>query len=73
LRQALKSVDVQSKQAFGAAVERGDTCVVPAAGVIAEAMLGLVLAAAFVEKFGGDSIEEIQGNYSNFLKLLDKY
>jgi chorismate synthase len=73
LRRALKSVDVRSKEPFEAAVERGDTCVVPAAGVVAEAMLGLILAEAFMEKFGGDSVEETNANYSNFLKLLDEY
>jgi chorismate synthase len=73
LRRALQSVDVRSKKPFDAAVERGDTCAVPAAGVIAEAMLGLILAEAFMEKFGGDSVEETEANYSNFLKLLDEY
>ncbi len=73
LRRPLKSVDVRSKQTSDAAAERGDTCVVPAAGVIAEAMLGLVLAAAFLEKFGGDSVKEIHDNYANFNRLLDQY
>ncbi len=73
LRKPLGSVDVRSKQTFEALVERSDTCVVPAAGVIAEAMLSMVLASAFIDKFGGDSIKEVEGNYTNFMNLLDKY
>ncbi len=73
LRRPLRSVNVQSKQPTEAAVERSDTCVVLAGGVIAESMLGFVLASAFLEKFGGDSIMEIEQNYSNFNRLLDQY
>ena len=73
LRKPLSSVDVRSKQAFEAVVERSDTCVVPAAGVIGEAMLGTVLANSFLEKFGGDSINEIEKNYANVMHLLDEY
>jgi chorismate synthase len=73
LGKPLASVDIRSKKTFQAAVERGDTCVVPAAGVIAEAMLGIVLAGAFLEKFGGDSIKEIEGNFASFSQILDDY
>jgi chorismate synthase len=73
LRRPLSSIDVQSKQSFVAAVERSDTCAVPAAGVIAEAMLAFVLTSAFLEKFGGDSIKEIEGNYAHFMHLLDEF
>jgi len=73
LRKPLASVDIQSKQAFEATVERSDTCVVPAAGVIAEAMLGIVLAHAFLEKFGGDSIAETEANHANYTRLLREY
>jgi chorismate synthase len=73
LRKPLKSVDLGSKEAFTAAFERSDTCVVPAAGVIAEAMIGIVLANAFLEKFGGDSIKEIETNHNNFIRLLKEY
>ena len=58
---------------FEAAVERGDTCVIPAAGVIAEAMLGIVLAASFLEKFGGDSMKEVESNFRACMKRLDEY
>jgi chorismate synthase len=55
---ALRSVDLATKEPRKASVERSDTCVVPAAGVVAEAMLAFVLADALVEKTGGDSLEE---------------
>ena len=50
-----------------AAYERSDVAVVPAAGVIAEAMTALVLAQAFLEKFGGDSLSETRRNYQGYL------
>jgi chorismate synthase len=56
---ALRSVDLATKEPQEASVERSDTCVVPAAGVVAEAMLALVLADALLEKAGGDSLEEV--------------
>jgi chorismate synthase len=56
---ALRSVDLATKEPQKASVERSDTCVVPAAGVVAEAMLALVLADALLEKTGGDSLDEI--------------
>ncbi len=56
---ALRSVDLATKQPQKASVERSDTCVVPAAGVVAEAMLCLVLADALLDKTGGDSLEEV--------------
>ncbi len=73
LRKPLESANLKSKQKSDAAFERSDTCVVPAAGVVAESMLGYILADAFLEKFGGDSIREIEGNYSNYLRLLEEY
>ena len=73
LRKPLKSVDVLTKEAFNAAYERSDTCVVPAAGVIAEAMVAIVLARAFLEKFGGDSMTETQRNYQGYLQQLQVY
>jgi chorismate synthase len=73
LRKPLASVDIHSKEPFEAVVERSDVCVIPAAGVIAEAMLGIVLANAFLEKFGGDSVGEIEANYANYIRLLEEY
>jgi chorismate synthase len=60
LMKPLQTVDVLSKQAEAAAVERSDVCAVPAGGVAAEAMLCLALADALLEKFGGDTMDELQ-------------
>ena len=73
LRKPLASVDVCSKQAFDAAVERGDACAVPAAGVVGEAMLALELCCAFLEKFGGDSMDETSENYNRFMERVRSY
>ena len=73
LRKPLRSVDLNTKQASEAAFERSDTCVLPAAGIVAESMLGFILADAFMEKFGGDSIWEMEGNYANYMHLLDEF
>ena len=53
-----------------AIAQRSDVCAVPAAGVVAEAMTGLVLADAALEKFGGDSVEETRRNVEGYLKAL---
>jgi chorismate synthase len=55
-----------------AAVERSDVCAVPAAGVIGESMVALVLADAFVEKFGGDSMGETRRNFDSYLTSLNE-
>src|SRR6185295_1337112 len=73
LKKALQSVDMISKEPFAAQHERSDTCTVPAAGVIGEAMVALVLARAFLEKFGGDSIEETNRNYLGYVEQLHSY
>ena len=73
LRRPLASVDVHTKQAFDAAVERGDVCAVPAAGVVGEAMFALELGNAFLEKFGGDSIDETAENYTRFMERVKSY
>lgn len=72
LKRPLRSVDISSHEAVEASYERSDVCAVPAASVIAEAMLGLVIAQAFLEKFGGDSIEETRANYNSYMKGLQK-
>jgi chorismate synthase len=56
----LKSIDLKTKELQAASVERSDTCVVPAAGVVGEAMVAWVLADALLEKFGGDSLPELR-------------
>ena len=66
LRRPLESVDLVTRQSALAAYERSDVCVVPAAGVIGEAMVAIVLAQAFLEKFGGDSLGETRRNFDGF-------
>ncbi len=73
LKKALRSVDMISKEPFMAQHERSDTCVVPAAGVIGEAMVALVLADAVTEKFGGDSIGEALRNYQSYREQLQRF
>lgn len=70
LRKPLKSVDMNTHEEVEASYERSDICAVPAASVIAEAMLCLVLGQTFLEKFGGDSMEETRRNYNSFLQSL---
>jgi len=66
LYKPLQTVDLQSKQPFQAAVERSDVCAVPAAAVVAEAVIAIEIAAAMLEKFGGDCMEEIQTNLTAY-------
>jgi chorismate synthase len=73
LRRALQSADLNTKEVVKAAYERSDVCVVPAAGVIGEAMVAMELAKAFVEKFGGDSLEETRRNFDGYQKQLDEF
>ncbi|MBI4474121.1 MAG: chorismate synthase [Acidobacteria bacterium] len=73
LKKALRSVDMITKEPFLAQHERSDTCTVPAAGVIGESMVALVLTQAFLEKFGGDSIDEVRRNYTGYLDQLRYY
>jgi len=73
LKKALRSVDMITKEPFLAQHERSDTCTVPAAGVIGESMLALVLADAFMEKFAGDSIDETKRNYEGYLQQLRSF
>lgn len=73
LRRALRSVDIDTKQEEAAAFERSDVTVVPAAGVIGEAMIALVLAGAMIEKFGGDSLGEMRRNFDGYREQLREY
>jgi len=68
LMRPLDSVDMATKKQTEAHVERSDVCAVPAASIIGEAILALVLTEAFLEKFGGDSIEEITRTYKAWEK-----
>jgi len=73
LRRALRSVDIDTKQEEKAAFERSDITVVPAAGVIGEAMIALTLAAAMREKFAGDSLGEMKRNFEGYRAQLRGY
>lgn len=70
LRNRLPSVDLRDGSEADAATERSDVSAVPAAGVIGEAMVALVVADAFLEKFGGDSVAEIRRNFDAYLERL---
>jgi chorismate synthase len=73
LRRALRSVDIDTKHEERAAFERSDITVVPAAGVIGEAMVALVLAEVMREKFGGDSLGEMKRNFDGYREQLRGY
>ena len=66
----MPSADLDSGERVEAHYERSDVCVVPAAGVIVEAMLALVLADALLEKFGGDHLSETRANMQRFLETV---
>jgi chorismate synthase len=70
LSRALSTIDVATGEPAKAIAQRSDVCAVPAAGVVAEAMVALVLADAALEKFGGDSVEETRRNAEAYLKSL---
>jgi chorismate synthase len=67
---ALATVDLATGQAATAIHQRSDVCAVPAAGVVAEAMVALVVAQACLEKFGGDSVAETARNYRGYLAAI---
>ena len=73
LRRPLESVDLLTRETSPAAYERSDVSVVPAAGVIGEAMVGIVLAQAFLDKFGGDSMVETRRNYDGYLEQVRSF
>ncbi|CAM3288111.1 MULTISPECIES: chorismate synthase [Saccharibacillus] len=73
LYKPLRSVDIDTKEPFNAQVERSDACAVPAASVVMESVVAWEVAKAFLEKFGGDSMEEIKANYDNYKRQLENY
>jgi chorismate synthase len=73
LRRTLRTADMVTKEPVQAAYERSDWCVVPAAGVAGEAMVALVLADAFLQKFGGDSLAEMRRNFDNYVRQIDEF
>ena len=73
LRRPLESVELTTREPALAAYERSDVCVVPAAGVVGEAMAAIVLAQAFLEKFGGDSLGETKRNFEGYIEQVKNY
>jgi chorismate synthase len=73
LRKPLESVRFDTREATSASYERSDICVVPAAGVVGEAMVALTLARMTQEKFGGDSLLELHRNYSGYIEQIRRY
>jgi len=73
LRRPLASVDFATREPVKAAYERSDVCVVPAAGVAAEAMVALTLARCTLEKFGGDSMLEVRRNFNGYCQQLRNF
>ena len=68
-----KSVDILTKQPVEATIERSDICTVPAAGVVGEAVVAYEMASAFVEKFGGDTLEELRRNYDAYQDYVRQF
>ncbi|WP_127506554.1 chorismate synthase [Paenibacillus humicus] len=73
LYKPLASVDIDTREPFTAQVERSDSCAVPAASVVMEHVVAWEVARAFLEKFGGDSMEEIRANYDAYLRQVGEY
>jgi chorismate synthase len=73
LRRPLRTASLETKQEARAAYERADVCVVPAGGIVGEAMVALELARAFLVKFGGDSLGETRRNFDGYQKQLDQF
>ena len=73
LRRPLESVRFDTRQAASASYERSDICVVPAAGVVAEAMVALTIAAQAQQKFGGDSLLEMKRNFQGYIEQIRSY
>jgi chorismate synthase len=68
-----KSVDIQTKEPLEATIERSDICTVPAAGVVGEAVVAYEIAAALVEKFGGDTLDEMRRNYDSYQAYVKQF
>jgi chorismate synthase len=66
-------VDIRTKEPFDAAFERSDVCAVAAASVVGEAMVLLTIGAAVLEKFGGDSLDELRRNVDGFKRQVEEY
>lgn len=73
LYKPLQSVDIDSKESFSASIERSDNCAVPAASVVAENVVAWEVACAFMEKFGGDAVEEMHDNLANYRDHVERF
>jgi chorismate synthase len=73
LRKPLLTADLKTKEEVRAAYERSDTSVVPAGGIVGEAMVAITIAGAFLAKFGGDSLTELRRNFAGYQQQLDSY
>lgn len=73
LKKPLRSVDIITRENIKAAYERSDTCAVPAASVIGEAMTAITIADALLEKFGGDSMDETKRNFDAYMEYIKKF
>ena len=73
LRRPLASVSFETRESVKAAYERSDVCVVPAAGVAAEAMVALTVARLVIDKFGGDSLRELKRNYAGYCEQIRRF
>jgi len=72
MRTSLNSINIEDKSNHQAHFERCDTCAVPSCGVVAESMCAIIILQQFLEKFGGDSLEEITSNFKNYLEMISK-
>ena len=72
MKKPMQSIDLNTKEKVEAHYERSDVCVVPAAGVIGEAVVALTIADAFLEKFGGDSMPELERNYRSYIESITR-
>jgi chorismate synthase len=68
-----KSVDILTKKPVEATIERSDICTVPAAGVVGEAVVAYEMASAFIEKFGGDTLQELRRNYDAYQDYVKRF
>ena len=67
----LRSIDLETGAEAAAAIERSDVCAVPAASVVGEAMVAIVLADAFLERFGGDTVDELKHRYAEWQRQVE--
>jgi chorismate synthase len=73
LRKPLESINLRTKEPQEASYERSDVCAVPAASVIVESVVALEVAAALIDKFGGDSLQEMRARWDTFHRLAQQH